>query len=126
MTKETKPTTNEKQKTDRTHFVNPRVDITELDGEYHLYADMPGVQKHTVKLDCANGELSITAPVAFAHHSKRVVLGNSLPSGYRRVFTVDETVDVEKITAEMNDGVLKVVLPKKEHAQTRRIAISVN
>jgi len=122
----TKETTTKTQHSDRTNYVAPRVDIIELDTEFHLFADMPGVQKHTVELTCANGELSISAPVAFVHNSKRVVLGNSLPEGYRRLFTVDDTVDIERITAEMSEGVLKVNLPKKECAQSRRIAISVN
>lgn len=125
MTKSKETTTNTNN-SDRTNYVAPRVDIIELDSEFHLLADMPGVQKHTVELTCANGELSISAPVAFVHNSKRVVLGSSLPEGYRRLFTVDETVDIEKIAAEMNNGVLKVTLPKKESAQSRRIAISVN
>ena len=125
MTK-SKETTTKTQPSDRANYVSPRVYILELDTEFHLFADMPGVQKHTVELTCANGELSISAPVAFIHNSKRVVLGNSLPEGYRRLFTVDDTVEIEKIAAEMNNGVLKVTLPKKESAQSRRIAISVN
>jgi HSP20 family molecular chaperone IbpA len=48
----------------------------------------------------------------------------SLPR-YRRVFTLSKELDREKVAAEFNHGVLKLRIPKAEHAQPRRIQVTV-
>jgi HSP20 family protein len=44
---------------------------------------------------------------------------------FARHFTLDETVDTSKISAEYTDGILRVVLPKNEKAKPRMLAIEV-
>jgi HSP20 family molecular chaperone IbpA len=41
------------------------------------------------------------------------------------VFQLSKELDADKVTAELNHGVLKLRIPKAEHAQPRRIAINV-
>jgi len=45
---------------------------------------------------------------------------------YRRVFTLSKELDPEKIAAEMAHGVLKLRIPKAEHAQPRKVQIRVS
>jgi HSP20 family molecular chaperone IbpA len=49
----------------------------------------------------------------------------SLPR-YRRAFTLSKELDVDKVAAELNNGVLKLRIPKAAHAQPKRIEVTVS
>jgi HSP20 family molecular chaperone IbpA len=44
---------------------------------------------------------------------------------YRRAFTLSKELDADKVSAEFSHGVLRVRVPKADHARPRRIAVSV-
>jgi HSP20 family molecular chaperone IbpA len=46
-------------------------------------------------------------------------------SRYRRVFQLSKELDADKVTAELNHGVLKLRIPKAEHAQPKKVEIRV-
>ena len=102
----------------------PPVDVIEDNTGITLYADLPGVPKDQLDLNvegdtlCIEGTVSIAMPQAM-HASYAEV--NS--SRYRRVFTLSKELDPGKISAEFAQGVLKLRIPKAEHAQPRRIEI---
>jgi len=91
-------------------WVSPAVDVFESEVEYLLVADMPGVQVDELHLDLDGGELTLEGT-------------RGSRSGYRRVFRVPDTVDVDKVGAEMAEGVLRVHLPKQERVLPRRIEV---
>jgi HSP20 family molecular chaperone IbpA len=102
----------------------PPVDVIEDDTGITLYADMPGVPKDQLELNVEGDLLSIEGSVSIAmpeamHASYAEV--NS--SRYRRVFTLSKELDPSKISAEFAQGVLKLRIPKAEHAQPRRIEV---
>lgn len=66
------------------------------------------------------GELTLDVPEGMEATYAEV----NLPR-YRRVFTLSKELDTEKIGAEFNHGVLKLRIPKAEHAQPRRIEVKV-
>jgi HSP20 family molecular chaperone IbpA len=80
------------------------VDVLEGKDEYLVFADVPGAGNDDVTIRYHEGELR-------------------LEGDYRRVFTVGPDVDPERISAELENGVLKVHLPKKEAAKPRTIQI---
>jgi len=104
----------------------PAVDVIEDAGGITLYADLPGVPKENLALHVEADTLTIEAEVAL-----------SLPGGieashtevglprYRRVFTLSKELDSGKVAAEFNQGVLKLRIPKAEHAQPRKIEVRV-
>ena len=47
-------------------------------------------------------------------------------SRYRRTFTLSKELDADKVSAELSQGVLRLRIPKAEHAQPRKIAVQVN
>jgi len=103
----------------------PPVDVIEDADSLTLYADLPGVTKETLSLHADSGTLSIEAEV-----------GLSLPEGlqsshtevsvgrFRRSFTLSKELDAEKVSAELSNGVLKLRIPKAEHAKPRRITVN--
>lgn len=104
----------------------PPVDVFEDAAGITLYADLPGVPKDRVTLQVdadvltMEGEVSLDAPEGMEATHTEV----SMPR-YRRVFTLSKELNMEKVSAEFNHGVLKLRIPKAEHAQPRRIEIKV-
>jgi HSP20 family molecular chaperone IbpA len=106
--------------------VLPPVDVVEDATGITLLADLPGVPKDKLALRVEADTLTIEGDV-----------GLSTPEGlqashaevqvprYRRVFTLSKELDPEKIAAELSNGVLKLRIPKAEHAQPRKIQIRV-
>lgn len=95
----------------QTKIVRPHVDIFENDAEILLIGDVPGVQKEQLELQLEKGRLSLEAKTADAG-----VL-------YSRSFLVPEAIDRGQIAAELEDGVLRVHLPKRESERARRVEI---
>jgi HSP20 family molecular chaperone IbpA len=105
----------------------PPTDVIE-DGEgITLYADLPGVPKDRLSLHVDADTLTIEGEVALnlpeGMESSHAEVG--LPR-YRRVFTLSRELDTGKVGAEFSQGVLKLRIPKAEHAQPRRIEIQVS
>ena len=104
-------------------YFTPRVDILENDNEVTIFADMPGVRSEDADIRFENGELTM-----HGRCSPRQEVVNYLAAEYGigdfyRVFTINETIDADKITAELKNGVLTVHLPKSEAVKPRKIAV---
>lgn len=104
----------------------PPVDVVEDANGITLYADLPGVPKDKLNLHVEADTLTIEADLALdmpegMEPSHAEV---SLPR-YRRVFTLSKELDSGKVGAEFNHGVLKLRIPKAEHAQPRKIEVRV-
>lgn len=104
----------------------PAVDVIEDANGITLYADLPGVPKEKLNLQVEADSLTIEGEVALdlpegmeATHAEV-----NLPR-YRRVFGLSKELDAEKVSAEFKQGVLKLRIPKAEHAQPRRIEVQV-
>lgn len=95
--------------------IAPAVDIYENEQEYLVLADLPGVANDGVQIRFEKGELSLFA--------KRPA---EAPSDFRRLFTIPETVDSERIDASLQAGVLHLVLPKASKAKPRQITVKAS
>jgi len=101
----------------------PAVDIYENDNEIMLHADMPGVVKDDVSVTIDNGTLSLSG----LRKLKSKGVSSWAEFGdveYVRTFSVPQTIDVEKVKAELKDGVLRLHLPKSEAARPKQIEIN--
>lgn len=103
----------------------PAVDVTEEESRYVLHADVPGVDAKDIDITLENGVLTI--------RGRREASATDERSGYRRVersygaffrrFTLPDTADAEKISAQSRNGVLELVIPKQPKVQPRRITV---
>lgn len=104
----------------------PAVDVIEDTGGITLYADLPGVPREKLNLHVEadtltiEGEIAIPLPEGMEPTHVEVALPR-----YRRAFTLSKELDAGKVSAELNHGVLKLRIPKAEHAQPRRIQVAV-
>lgn len=101
----------------------PRVDILENDNEMTIFADMPGVRAEDLDIRFENGELSIFGKVLPRHENVGFAYGEYGIGDFFRTFLISEAVDSEKISADLNNGVLTLHLPKSEAAKPRRISV---
>lgn len=110
------------EKTRQLQEVTPAVDIYENEDEILLHADMPGVVKENISVDLDNGTLSISGVRKL--ETKGVATYEEFSDvEYVRSFSVPQTIDVEKVEAELKNGVLRLHLPKSEAAKPRQIEI---
>lgn len=107
--------------------LTPPVDVYEDTAGITLYADLPGVPKDRLDLHLdadtltIEGEVALDMPEGMDSTHAEV----SLPR-YRRSFTLSRELDTAKVSAEFNNGVLKLRIPKAEHAQPRKVQIKVS
>lgn len=105
----------------------PPVDVIEDAAGITLYADLPGVPKDKLNLRVEGDTLSIDAEVALAvPQGMEPTHAEVQLARYRRAFTLSKELDPGKVAADLSNGVLRVRIPKAEHAQPRRIQIQVS
>ncbi|MDF3887279.1 Hsp20/alpha crystallin family protein [Cupriavidus basilensis] len=104
----------------------PPVNVYEDAAGITLYADLPGVPKDKLVVQVEGDILTIKGEVVLAQPDDMEASYTevSLPR-YRRVLTLSKELDAEKVVAEFNHGVLKLRIPKAEHAQPSRIEVKV-
>jgi HSP20 family protein len=101
----------------------PRVDILELPEELVLLVDLPGVKPGSVDIDFERGELTVKARREPRPRAGRAWVEEFEDGDFYRGFLISQEVAVDRITAELKDGVLWVHLPKAAAALPRRIAV---
>ena len=104
---------------------SPNVDIFEDDQALTIVADMPGVPSENVAIDLRNDVLSLSGvPSVSVPEKEEYVLQEYDTGQYFRQFTLSEVIDQEHIEAKLNNGVLRVTLPKVGPAKPRKIEIT--
>jgi HSP20 family protein len=95
-------------------YYTPRVDILENDNEITIFADMPGVRPENADIRFENGELTLHGRCSPRRDVGDYVAAEYDVGDFYRVFTINEGIDADKISAELKNGVLTVHLPKEE------------
>jgi HSP20 family protein len=110
-----------------TGVVMPDVDVTETDTELRISAELPGMEEKDVEIELSGNQLTVRGEKKEEREEtkKDFHVSERRYGSFRRTLQVPETVDAEKIDAEMKNGVLTVVLPKTEEAKSKARKISV-
>jgi HSP20 family protein len=104
-------------------FFSPRVDIVETDAELTLFAEVPGVRPEDVELRYEKGELFLHGRVRHCAERQTMLLQEYEEGDFYRAFTISESIDSGRISAECKNGLLTVHLPKAESVRPRQIAV---
>ena len=103
--------------------MTPEVDIFENEHEILLHADMPGVAREDITINIDNGKMRLSG-------IRRLTTGGAATwrefgdVEFRRNFSVPQSIDTDKVRAELKDGLLCLHLPKSEAAKPRQIEIT--
>jgi HSP20 family protein len=105
----------------------PAVDIYEQDGNIVMKAELPGIDPKDVDIRLENNTLTLRGERKLDKDVKRDNYHRveRAYGAFSRSFTLPTMVDQGNIKAEFKDGVLRVVLPKREEAKPRQIQINV-
>jgi HSP20 family molecular chaperone IbpA len=106
-------------------FIKPSVDICETDNGLKLIADLPGVDKENLSVKVDDGILSIEGKMTLKENSKHVVFEEFSGGIFYRQFELPEKVAQEEIVAELNNGVLTLLLPGKAEEKPREIKVTI-
>ena len=102
----------------------PAVDIFETDKEITLLADMPGVKADDLTIDLRDNTLTLSADIDSVEETGEEEILVEYESGrYYRQFSLGEVINQENINAQLNDGVLRLTLPKVEKVAPRKITV---
>jgi len=102
----------------------PTTDIYETDNSLTVVMEMPGVDKKDVELRLEDDVLKVDGRLDFAKYQGLQPVYTEYNIGhYSRSFSLSSKIDQSKISAEMSDGVLSLVLPKVEETKPRTIQV---
>lgn len=106
-------------------YISPPVDIVETKDGFYLEAEMPGVNKSGLEVLLEQNELTLVGHRSQeASNDAEFLYRESDTRDFRRVFALDPTIDTAKIDAKIENGVLRLFLPKAEAVKPRKIVIS--
>jgi HSP20 family protein len=104
------------------------VDVKSTPESYEVSAEVPGVNKEDLKIDFQDNVLSITVAASKENEIKEgesLIISERSYSTKSRYLTINDDVDENNIQAEYNNGILKVVLPKKQKVEQTKKLIEI-
>lgn len=105
----------------------PAVDFSEDADQFVLKAELPGLKKEDIQLSVEDGVLSLSGErkSATSEQDGTLIRSERFTGRFHRAFSLPTPVEVEKVRATYEDGILSVVLPKREEAKPRQIQVEV-
>ena len=105
-------------------FIVPAATVLENAEGYTLEVEMPGVNKESLEMWVENNELTVTGRRSMPVVEGTLLHRESRPENFRRTFELDPSIDSEKISAKIEQGVVSLTLPKAEQVKPRKITVA--
>jgi len=116
--------TRESDRSQAEQFTTPTASVMEIGDGYRLEIEMPGVQKDGLEISVENNELTIIGKRSVPTMEGTLIHRESRPENFRRAFEIDPSIDANKISAKIDQGLVTLTLPKAEHVKPRKITVS--
>jgi HSP20 family protein len=112
------------EKTSPGRYFIPYADIYETEDALTVVMEMPGVEKQALDIGVERDVVKVDGRIDFSKYDGMDPVYTEYNVGhYTRSFTLSNKIDQEQISAQLDDGVLTLTLPKAKEAQPRKIAI---
>jgi HSP20 family protein len=105
-------------------FIAPAATVLENADGYMLEVEMPGVSKENLEMWVENNELTILGRRSMPSVEGTLIHRESRQENFRRSFELDPSIDAEKISAKIEQGVVTLTLPKAEQVKPRKITVA--
>ena len=116
--------TRESDRQQAEQFIMAPAGVTEISEGYTLEIEMPGVKKDGLEISVENNELTIIGRRSLPAADGTLIHRESRSEDFRRVFELDPSIDDNKISAKIDQGLVTLTLPKAEHVKPRKITVS--
>jgi len=116
--------TRESDRSQAEHFITPPASVREIGDGYTLEIEMPGVKKDGLEISVENNELTIVGRRSLPAVEGTLIHRESRPENFRRMFEIDPSIDAGKISAKIDQGLVRLILPKAEHVKPRKITVA--
>lgn len=103
-----------------------KIDVAETDQVYTVKAEMPGVKKEDIHVDVDGNQVTIRAETKRDTEEKKgetVVRSERYWGEQYRSFALTQAIDEDKVVATYKDGVLELVLPKKQESKGKKVVV---
>ena len=115
---------NDSDSLQKEQFVAPSASMLEEGDGHVLQVEMPGVNKEGLEISIENNELTIIGRRSLPTVQGTLIHHESRRENYRRTFERDPSINSDKISAKVDQGVVTLTLPKAEHVRPRKISVS--
>ena len=105
-------------------FLLPASNVIETREAYVIEAEMPGVNRDGLEITLEGNTLTLTGRRDLTPPKATALYVESKPAHFRRIFEVEPVINASKITAHLEQGLLKVHLPKTDRVKPRKITIA--
>lgn len=104
----------------------PDIEVKETNDGYEITADLPGVREGDIDISIAGNRLTLSGRRQEENRVEddRFYVYERSYGTFSRSFALPEGADFDKVKAELRDGVLRVIIPKKAEVQARRVEVS--
>lgn len=106
----------------------PKMNIHKSENEYEVTVELPGYEQKDISVNVENNTLKITGEIKKEEKSDKQTIHEEIKSytKFERSVSLSNQIDVEKIQAKINNGLLSISLPLAEKAKPKQIEVKVN
>lgn len=104
----------------------PLIDLEDRGKDFLLKAELPGFKKEDIEIEVQEDSLEITGRVGWKYDKKAkgYVCKERACESFNRIVQLPEEVNTDAVTANLADGILEIVLPKKKPKKIRKISLT--
>ena len=108
--------------------ITPKVNVTENENFFHLEAETPGMQDKDINIEVHNGVLTIQGHKENEsdRNKENYHIREFNKQSFERSFKLSDLIDTGKVAAKIENGVLRVDLPKHEQIKPQKIEVQSN
>jgi HSP20 family protein len=115
----------ENRPADLGYTIKPVHEITENDDAYRVTVELPGVAKEGLEITAEEGQIRLVGRRGWKQPEGWTALHReTVDAPFELVLAHDNVIEIDKISAELRDGLLRLSLPKHEAVKPRRIAVA--
>lgn len=105
----------------------PSFDVKESSDAYQFKADLPGILEADLEISLESNRLTVAGKreTEAVNEGERWHLSERSHGNFSRTFTLPEDVDSEKVVAELRNGVLTLMVPKRPEVRPKKISVSL-
>lgn len=103
-----------------------RIDVTERDAAYEVRAELPGAKREDICVEIEGNRVSVSAKTnaqSVRKEGDKLLYSERTSESYARNFELPQPVESSASVAKFENGVLTLILPKKDTPKTRRVEI---